>query len=157
LALNEFFRKFASVTSTLVGSAWSFLVAVLVTVIWGVTGPLFDFPDTWQPVINTGTTIITFLMVFLIQNTQNRDAKAIHLKLDELVRAVKGARTGLVDLEEMSDAELENLQKEFARLREQHGADLQEAVTDIHEELAQRASEKQQAADKLCGPMARRR
>jgi low affinity Fe/Cu permease len=132
LALNEFFRKFASVTSTLVGSAWSFIVAVLVIVIWGVTGPLFDFSDTWQLVINTGTTIITF-----------------HLKLDELVRAVKGARTGLVDLEEMSDAELEKLQKEFARLRRQHGADLQEAVTDIDEELAQRTGEKQQSADKL--------
>lgn len=143
--MNEFFRKFASVTSTLVGSAWSFILAVFVIMVWGVTGPLFAFSDTWQLVINTGTTIVTFLMVFLIQNTQNRDAKAIHLKLDELVRAVKGARTGLVDLEEMSDEELEKLQKEFAHLRQQHGADLQEAVSDVHEELAQGTAEKQPA------------
>jgi low affinity Fe/Cu permease len=136
--LNEFFRKFASVTSGLVGSAWSFIIAAIIIIVWGVTGPLFDFSDTWQLIINTGTTIVTFLMVFLIQNTQNRDAKAIHLKLDELVRAVKGARTGLVDLEEMSDKELEKLQEEFARLRKQHGADLQEAETDIHDELEQR-------------------
>jgi low affinity Fe/Cu permease len=143
--LQEFFRKFASVTSALVGSAWSFILAVLVILVWGVTGPMFDFSDTWQLIINTGTTIVTFLMVFLIQNTQNRDAKAIHLKLDELVRAVKGARTGLVDLEEMSDEELEKLQKEFAQLRQQHGADLQEAVADVQEELADRTAEKSPA------------
>jgi low affinity Fe/Cu permease len=143
--LNEIFRKFASVASTLVGSAGSFILAVFIIIVWGVTGPMFDFSDTWQLIINTGTTIVTFLMVFLIQNTQNRDAKAIHLKLDELVRAVKGARTGLVDLEDMSDKELEKLQKEFAHLREQHGSDLQEAVADVHEELAQRTAEKQPA------------
>src|SRR5687768_16581646 len=96
---------------------------------------MFGFSDTWQLIINTGTTIVTFLMVFLIQNTQNRDAKAIHLKLDELLRAVKGARTALVDLEDMSDEELEKLQKEFVRLRKEHGADLEEAVEDVEEEL----------------------
>jgi low affinity Fe/Cu permease len=141
--LNEFFRKFASVTSTVVGSPWSFLVAVLIIIVWGVTGPMFDFSDTWQLIINTGTTIVTFLMVFLIQNTQNRDAKAIHLKLDELLRAMKGARTALVDLEDMSDEELEKLQKEFVRLRKEHGADLEEAVEDVEEELEERKSEKQ--------------
>ncbi len=141
--MNEFFRKFASVTSTVVGSPWSFLVAVLIIIVWGVTGPMFDFSDTWQLIINTGTTIVTFLMVFLIQNTQNRDAKAIHLKLDELLRAMKGARTALVDLEDMSDEELEKLQKEFVRLRKEHGADLEEAVEDVEEELEERKSEKQ--------------
>src|SRR5689334_25311361 len=91
------------------------MTAVTVIVVWAVTGPLFGFSDTWQLVINTGTTIITFLMVFLIQNTQNRDAKAIHLKLDELLRAVSSARNSLVDLENFSDAELEKLAKEFQR------------------------------------------
>src|SRR5215475_4088596 len=114
--MKDFFRKFANKTSAVVGSAWAFIGAVLLIVIWGVTGPLFHYSDTWQLVINTGTTIITFLMVFLIQNTQNRDAKAIHLKLDELIKGVKGARTGLVNLEALSDEELERLHKEFERL-----------------------------------------
>jgi low affinity Fe/Cu permease len=117
--LNELFRKFAQKTSQVVGSSWSFMVAVVIIVVWGVTGPMFGYSDTWQLVINTGTTIITFLMVFLIQNTQNRDAKAIHLKLDELIKGVKGARTGFVDLEELSDEELERLQEEFSKLRKQ--------------------------------------
>src|SRR3989454_5843764 len=95
--MNEPFRKFAQTTSKMVGSSWAFILAVLIILVWAVTGPLFHYSDTWQLVINTGTTIITFLMVFLIQNTQNRDAKAIHLKLDELIRGVKGARTNLVD------------------------------------------------------------
>ena len=115
--MNELFRKFAQKTSQVVGSSWSFILAVLIIVVWGITGPMFHYSDTWQLVINTGTTIITFLMVFLIQNTQNRDAKALHLKLDELIKGVKGARTGFVNLEELSDAELERLQKDFAELR----------------------------------------
>src|SRR5438874_988833 len=118
--MNEFFRKFAHKTSTIVGSPWSFIIAVVIILVWAITGPLFHFSDTWQLVINTGTTIITFLMVFLIQNTQNRDAQVIHLKLDELLRALKEARTGLVDLEDMSDEELQNLQAEFVRLHEQN-------------------------------------
>jgi low affinity Fe/Cu permease len=85
--------------------------------VWAVTGPLFHYSDTWQLVINTSTTIVTFLIVFLIQNTQNRDTKAVHLKLDELLRGVKGARTSLVNLESLSDQELEHLQKEFERLK----------------------------------------
>jgi low affinity Fe/Cu permease len=116
LSSNGFFRKFASLTSRGVGSPWAFVGAVLIIVAWGITGPIFHFSDTWQLVINTGTTIITFLMVFLIQNTQNRDAVAIHLKLDELIRALKGARNQLVDLEELSDEQLEALQQEFRRL-----------------------------------------
>ncbi|HXI61562.1 MAG TPA: low affinity iron permease family protein [Pyrinomonadaceae bacterium] len=116
--MRELFRKFAQTTSQAVGSSWAFILSFLIIVVWAMTGPMFHFSDTWQLVINTGTTIVTFLMVFLIQNTQNRDAKAIHLKLDELLKGVKGARTGLVNLEQLSDAELESLQKEFERLHE---------------------------------------
>lgn len=116
--MRDLFRKFAQTISHAVGTPWAFILASLIIVVWGTTGPLFGYSDTWQLVINTGTTIITFLMVFLIQNTQNRDAKAIHLKLDELLKGVKGARTGMVDLEDLSDEELEKLQKEFKRLHD---------------------------------------
>jgi len=115
--MNELFRKFAQKTSQIVGTSWAFILAVLIIVVWAVTGPMFRYSDTWQLVINTGTTIITFMMVFLIQNTQNRDAKAIHLKLDELIKGVKGARTGFVNLEELSDEELDRLRQEFAKLQ----------------------------------------
>ena len=114
--MNEMFRQFAQRTAQLVGSSWAFMLSVVIIAAWAITGPMFHYSDTWQLVINTGTTIITFLMVFLIQNTQNRDAKAIHLKLDELIKGVKGARTGLVNLEQLSDDELERLHKEFERL-----------------------------------------
>jgi low affinity Fe/Cu permease len=127
--MNELFRLFAQKTSQLVGSSWAFILAVLIIVAWAITGPVFHYSDTWQLVINTGTTIITFLMVFLIQNTQNRDAKAIHLKLDELIKGVKGARTGLVNLEQLSDADLERLQKEFERLHK--------SVDHLHEKQAE--------------------
>jgi low affinity Fe/Cu permease len=115
--MNELFRKFAQKTAQIVGTSWVFILAVFIIAVWAITGPMFGYSDTWQLVINTGTTIITFLMVFLIQNTQNRDAKAIHLKLDELIKGVKGARTGFVNLEELSDEELERLQQEFAKLQ----------------------------------------
>jgi low affinity Fe/Cu permease len=114
--MRELFRKFSRACADAVGSPWAFFVAVFVCGLWALTGPIYGYSDTWQLVINTATTIVTFLMVFLIQNTQNRDAKAIHLKLDELLRAVKGARTGLVHLEELSDQELEALTREFERL-----------------------------------------
>lgn len=100
-----------------VGSPWAFLLALTAIVIWAITGPMFGYSDTWQLVINTATTIITFLMVFIIQNTQNRDTKAVHLKLDELLRGVKGARTSLVNLEALSDEELDALQKQFEKLK----------------------------------------
>jgi len=99
-----------------VGSAWAFIIAITVIIIWAATGPMFHYSDTWQLIINTGTTIVTFLMVFLIQNTQNRDGKAIQLKLDELIRALEGARNKLVDLEDLSDEELKKLEQEFQRL-----------------------------------------
>ena len=100
----------------MLGSAWAFGGAVLVIIAWLLTGPIFHFSDTWQLIINTATTIITFLMVFLIQNTQNRDAKAMHLKLDELIRALKGARNQLVDVEDLSDEDLKKLEEQFRRL-----------------------------------------
>ena len=117
--VRDAFRCFAQRASVLLGSAWAFCGAVFVIVVWLVTGPAFHFSDTWQLIINTATTVITFLMVFLIQNTQNRDAKAMHLKLDELIRAVKGARNQLVDLEELSDDDLKKLEKQFQGLRKQ--------------------------------------
>ena len=116
--MNEFFRKFAHASASAVGSPYAFLLGVLIVVVWGITGPAFGYSDTWQLVINTGTTIVTFLMVFLIQNTQNRDAKAMHLKLDELIRAVSSARDRLVHLEDLSDADLAKLEEEFKRLHE---------------------------------------
>ena len=117
--MKEFFRKFSVACSDAMGSAWAFVLAAVVIVVWGLSGPLFGFSDTWQLVINTGTTILTFLAVFLIQNTQNRDAKAIHLKLDELIRAAQGARNGLMNLEEMPDEELKKVSDEFHKLHEE--------------------------------------
>ena len=115
--VSDAFRVFARRSSSILGSAWSFAGALLIILVWILTGPTFHFSDTWQLIINTGTTIITFLMVFLIQNTQNRDAKAVHLKLDEVIRALKGARNELVDLEDLSDEDLKKLEEQFRRLR----------------------------------------
>ncbi|MEY2481578.1 MAG: hypothetical protein QOK24_106 [Verrucomicrobiota bacterium] len=115
--IRDAFGVFARKTSTVLGTAWAFVLALLIIVIWALTGPTFGYSDTWQLIINTGTTIVTFLMVFLIQNTQNRDAKAVHLKLDELIRALGPARNKLVDLEKLSDDELIKLESEFEKLR----------------------------------------
>jgi low affinity Fe/Cu permease len=117
-AMKDLFHKIAQKTSNLVGSAWAFSVAMLILIAWAASGPIFHFSDSWQLIINTGTTIVTFLMVFLIQNTQNRDAKVIHLKLDELIRVTKHARNHLVDLEDLEEAELDRLEQEFQRLRQ---------------------------------------
>jgi low affinity Fe/Cu permease len=114
--LNDSFRFCAQWLALALGSPWAFAVAAIAILIWAALGPLFHFSDTWQLVVNTATTIVTFLMVFLIQNTQNRDTKALHLKLDELLRGVTGARTSFVNLETLSDEELEALQREFERL-----------------------------------------
>jgi low affinity Fe/Cu permease len=116
--VSDAFRVFARRSSIILGSAWAFGGAVLVIIVWLLTGPTFHFSDTWQLIINTATTVITFLMVFLIQNTQNRDAKAMQLKLDELIRAIKDARDELVDLEDLSDEELKKLEGQFRRMRE---------------------------------------
>jgi low affinity Fe/Cu permease len=113
---NELFRRFSRWSSDRLGSSSAFLIAITVVVIWALTGPAFGFSETWQLVINTGTTIVTFLMVFLIQNTQNRETKALHLKIDELLRAVHEARTGLVNLENKTDEELSRVAEEFEEL-----------------------------------------
>jgi low affinity Fe/Cu permease len=123
--MEQLFRKFATKTSNIVGSPLSFFVAVVLIIAWAVTGPLFNFSDTWQLVINTSTTIVTFLIVFLIQNTQNRDARAMQLKLDELIHGVKGARSSLINVEELSDAELEELQNEFRAIQEKYNLALE--------------------------------
>ena len=114
---STWYSRFAKAAAHLSGRPRTFTLAAAMIVVWFVTGPIFAFSDTWQLVINTGTTIVTFLMVFLIQNTQNRDAKAIHLKLDELIRSKHGARNRLVDLENCTDEELEEIEREFKRLR----------------------------------------
>jgi low affinity Fe/Cu permease len=117
--MQEIFRKFSNATAVAVGSSWAFIGAAAVVVVWAALGPVYGFSNTWQLVINTATTVVTFLMVFLIQNTQNRDSKALHLKLDELLRGVKGARTSMIDLEDLPDEEIARLQQEFAQLHEQ--------------------------------------
>lgn len=113
---KDTFNRFSQGIARAVGSPWSFLAALLSVIVWGITGPWFEYSETWQLVINTGTTIVTFLMVFVIQNSQNRDARALHLKLDELLRAVTEARTQMVNLENATDEELDRLQVEFKRL-----------------------------------------
>jgi low affinity Fe/Cu permease len=116
--VQDAFHVVARKCSDILGSPWAFAIAILTIVVWAGTGPVFHYSDTWQLIINTGTTIVTFLMVFLIQNTQNRDAKVVHLKLDELIRALAEARNNLVDLEELSDDELKKLEVEFRQLSE---------------------------------------
>ena len=119
--INNWFRKVATCTSHAMGSPWAFVIAAASVVVWAMLGKQFQYSETWQLVINTGTTIVTFLMIFLVQNTQNRDSRAIHLKLDELLRGVKGARTAMVDLEDATDDELDQLQKQFEQLRKDKG------------------------------------
>jgi len=116
--VSDAFRIFARRSSAVLGSAWAFAGAILIIVVWALTGPTFHFSDTWQLIINTGTTIVTFLMVFLIQNTQNRDAKAMHLKLDEIIRALGKARNELLDLEDLSDEEMKKIEQQFKELRQ---------------------------------------
>ncbi len=116
--MKNLFRRFANRISNWTGSASAFLLALIVVVVWALTGPTFHYSSTWQLVINTGTTIVTFLMVFLIQNTQNRDGKAMQLKLDELIYASKAARDDLLDLEDLSDEEISELNEEFKRLHD---------------------------------------
>jgi low affinity Fe/Cu permease len=137
--VRELFRRFAQATSSAVGSPWAFVLAVVVIVAWAVTGPIFRFSDTWQLIINTGTTIVTFLMVFMIQSSQNRDARAIQLKLDELIRSKRGARNKLVDLENCSDEELAEIEEEFRRIKSKAARAKDAAVKhgddDLHGEL----------------------
>ncbi|HEX2855245.1 MAG TPA: low affinity iron permease family protein [Opitutaceae bacterium] len=124
------FARFAKATAQTSGRPSAFLLAVFVILAWAVTGPMFHFSDTWQLVINTGTTIVTFLMVFLIQNTQNRDSQALHMKLDELIRAVSGARNCLIDLDELTDEELTRIQNHYAKLAKKSKHELRELQED---------------------------
>jgi low affinity Fe/Cu permease len=131
--VHDWFNNLAKKVSAWVGSPISFGIALAVIAVWAISGPLFQFSDTWQLVINTGTTIVTFLMVFLIQNTQNRDARALHLKLDELIRSVEGARNELIDLEDVSDDVLNKLQKEFQAMHEKGGSGAGKVLEEIGE------------------------
>jgi low affinity Fe/Cu permease len=122
MKFKEAFAHFAKWTARAAGHPTTFALAIILIVVWALTGPAFHYSDTWQLVINTGTTIITFLMVFLIQNTQNRDAVAMQLKLDELIHAVKGARNQLIDIEDLTEEELESLRTRFAAMAQREKA-----------------------------------
>ena len=124
------FSRFARWAALLLGNPVAFMVAVVIIVIWAMTGPLFHFSDTWQLIINTSTTIVTFLMVFLIQNTQNRDSEAIQLKLDELIRAVEGAHNGLLDIEELTEEDLNRLRARYGKLASTAREDLRRGAQD---------------------------
>ncbi len=142
---KKWFTAFAQATSNWTGSPGAFVLALGVIVVWAVTGPVFRYSDTWQLVINTGTTIVTFLMVFLIQNSQNRDAKLIQLKLDELIRAVETAETSLINMDEMSEEELQEVQEEFARV----AAEAKEEIEDIREKRPRKGATLRKAAKKV--------
>ena len=140
MKLNEGFRKFSVMAATALGSSWLFVLNVFLILLWLAAGPIYHYSDTWQLLVNTATTVFTYLAVFLIQNTQNRDAKAVHLKLDELISSVAGARNRLVDLEDLSDEELAELQGQFQRLhkraRESKEDDSRAIHGDVDEALA---------------------
>lgn len=123
--MQEFFQHISNKASMWMGSAGAFIGSTILCIIWAATGPWFNYSDTWQLVINTGTTVATFLMVFLIQNTQNRDAKALHIKLDELLKAQKGARNSLVSAEELSEKELDKLLSEFHEIRAKYSREIE--------------------------------
>jgi low affinity Fe/Cu permease len=139
--MQNAFRALAERTAFAVGTYWAFMLALLAIAAWAVTGPYFGYSDTWQLVINTGTTIVTFLIVFLIQNTQNREARLMSLKLDELIRAVEGARTSFVNLDHMTDRELETVQQEFSRLREKYAPLIDDDLAHVERALAMRRGE----------------
>lgn len=127
---SSWFTLFAKATSRATGRPLAFALAGTVIVVWIVTGPLFHFSDTWQLVINTGTTIVTFLMVFLIQNTQNRDSEALQVKLDELIRSIDGAHNALLDLEELEDQDLDRIRLSYSKLAKKARAELRQGVSD---------------------------
>jgi low affinity Fe/Cu permease len=142
--MHDTFHALAERAARAVGTYWAFLAAFATVVIWGVSGPFFGYSDTWQLFINTGTTIVTFLMVFLIQNTQNRESHVMTLKLDELIRAVEGARTSFVDLEHVSDEELEIVQMEFTRLRDKYAPLVDDDLAHVERTLARRRKNRKQ-------------
>jgi len=137
--LSGWFSSFASEVARLCGSPAAFAVATLSVIVWAATGPMFHFSDTWQMVINTGTTICTFLMVFIIQNSQNRDGAALQIKLDELIRAVSGARNSMLDLESLPESELDEIRKTFVTLAGKHRAEIARAAKVDKTEKAKKA------------------
>jgi len=144
-SLSQWFTTFAKWASRTTGRPTAFVLAAATIVVWALTGPMFAFNETWQLVINTGTTIVTFLMVFLIQNTQNRDTAAIQIKLDELIRSTKGAHNALLDLEEMEEHDLERLRKDYEDLAATARLDLKEGKSDtqVRETKQQRIEEQE--------------
>ena len=128
---SSWFTRFANGASRATGKPVTFVLALLVVVVWGVTGPIFDYSDTWQLIINTGTTIVTFLMVFLIQNTQNRDSEAMHVKMDELIRALSGAHNALLDLEELDEKTLDTIRSRYRKLAAKAREDIENGKLDI--------------------------
>jgi low affinity Fe/Cu permease len=137
MSVSKFFSRAAQWTSRQCGRPLTFGLALLIVVVWGISGPMFDYSDTWQLVINTGTTIITFLMVFLIQNTQNRDSAAVQLKLDELIRVSRDARNKLLTLEDLTEAELDQLKQSFSRIAAQGGVGKGVLLDAIEDDLDQ--------------------
>ena len=129
MGFNDWFGKIAAKTSSWVGSPPAFVVAIALVVLWAALGPHYHYSDTWQLIINTGTTVVTFLIVFLIQNTQNRDARALHLKLDEVIRSIQSAHNDMIDIEKLSDGELAKLAKQYERFREEYDARRDEAAS----------------------------
>jgi len=141
--MKDAFRKTAARVSRAAGSATTFLAAITIVIVWAITGPLFDFSNTWQLFINTGTTIVTFLMVFLIQNTQNRDSKAMQLKLDELLRVSTG-RDSFIDIEDMSDDELHWLDEQFKKMHEDKGTS-DPVIHKLHKKIQQAHKQRQES------------
>jgi low affinity Fe/Cu permease len=136
--MNDVFRRFAERIEQVVGSPWAFIAALAVLVAWGASGPFFGFTENWQLLINSFTTIVTFLVVFLIQNTQSRDFKALQIKLDELLRATAGTHRGLINLQELSDEEMDRLEQAFNRLREHTKNTTQKTIDDVIQSLDER-------------------
>jgi low affinity Fe/Cu permease len=145
--MNGLFRRFAEKTALLAGSPWAFASAASIVLIWAVSGPLFGYSDTWQLVINTGTTIVTFLIVFLIQNTQNRETRLMRLKLDELLRGVEGARTQFVSLDNLTDEELDEIESEFEGLRKSVAPLIADDLAAIRAERQSRLARSEKAAE----------
>ena len=128
---GSWFTRFANSGARATGRPGTFVLALVIVLVWAITGPIFGFSDTWQLIINTGTTIVTFLMVFLIQNTQNRDSEAMHVKMDELIRALKGAHNALLDLEELDDEMLDKIRARYRKLAAQAREDIKAGKLDI--------------------------
>lgn len=142
--MNLLFREFSQKVSLVLGTSTAFILAALLIVVWAATGPIFDYSSAWQLVVNTATTIITFLMVFIIQNTQNRDSKAIQLKLDELIRSVKDARNEFIDAEDLDDEELERLRDDLKCLKEKYGEEVPDSANKVAGMIERRKARKGQ-------------